>query len=72
MTIEELWDKMSRGDRVPDDTFKVMDEEEFYNCCKAFTKYHVKKALTAVHNNMQLPKEDLEFTLSSYDLNNIT
>lgn len=36
-----------------------------------FTKYHVQLALKAAHRNMQLPEEDLEFTLSSYNLNNI-
>lgn len=34
-----------------------------------FAKLHVKAALEAAHKNMQLPEEDLEFTLSSYPLN---
>jgi len=32
---------------------------------------HVEAALKAVHNNMQLPVEDLEFTLDAYPLSNI-
>lgn len=36
-----------------------------------FAKYHVELALTQAHKKMQLPEEDLEFTLNSYDLNNI-
>lgn len=35
------------------------------------TSRYVKEALTAAHKNMQLPEEDLEFTLSSYPLSNI-
>lgn len=33
-----------------------------------FANYHIMKALIAAHKNMQLPKEDLEFTLNSYSL----
>lgn len=36
-----------------------------------FAKLHVTKALTSAHINMQLPIEDLEFTLNSYPLTNI-
>lgn len=36
-----------------------------------FAKLHVTKALTSAHINMQLPLEDLEFTLNSYPLENI-
>jgi hypothetical protein len=36
-----------------------------------FAKLHVTEALTSAHINMQLPIEDLEFTLKSYHLENI-
>lgn len=36
-----------------------------------FAKLHVEEALKAVHSNMQLPKEDLEFILNAYPLTNI-
>lgn len=36
-----------------------------------FAKLHVKAALEAVHSNMQLPEEDLEFTLDAYPETNI-
>lgn len=36
-----------------------------------FAKLHVEQALEAAHINMQLPQEDLDFTLSSYPLENI-
>ncbi len=36
-----------------------------------FAKLHVTKALTSAHINMQLPIEDLDFTLNSYPLENI-
>jgi D-mannonate dehydratase len=34
-------------------------------------KLHVEAALKAAHRNMQLPEEDLEFTLNAYPLENI-
>lgn len=37
----------------------------------SFAKLHVEAALKAAHSNMQLPKEDLQFTLDSYNLNQI-
>ena len=36
-----------------------------------FAKLQVESALKAAHSNMQLPIEDLEFTLNSYPLENI-
>lgn len=36
-----------------------------------FAKLHVQAALKAAHSNSQLPEEDLDFTLSSYPLENI-
>ena len=36
-----------------------------------FAKLHVEAALKRAHMNMQLPFEDLEFTLESYPLSNI-
>jgi hypothetical protein len=36
-----------------------------------FAKLHVEAALKAAHKNMQLPPEDLEFTLNAYPLTNI-
>jgi hypothetical protein len=46
-------------------------KENFHETMIEFAKLHVKAALEAEHKNMQLPEEDLEFTLSSYDLNEI-
>lgn len=49
--------------------------EDFLNIIEAkmieFAKGHVDEALRASHKNMQLPEEDLEFTLSCYPLENI-
>lgn len=36
-----------------------------------FTKLHVEAALKSAHSNMQLPEEDLEFTMGAYPLENI-
>lgn len=36
-----------------------------------FAKLHVEIALYRAHSNMQLPPEDLGFTLQSYPLDNI-
>lgn len=36
-----------------------------------FAKFHVDLALKRAHSNMQLPSEDLEFTLQAYPLDNI-
>lgn len=36
-----------------------------------FAKPHVEAALKAAHRNFQAPKEDLEFTMNSYPLENI-
>lgn len=36
-----------------------------------YVGFHVTKALKAAHKNMQLPEEDLDYTLSSYPLTNI-
>lgn len=48
-----------------------MNYQEVYNLMIEFAKLHVTKALTSAHINMQLPIEDLEFTLNSYPLENI-
>lgn len=61
-TDEELsFDKL-HGCDATEDTLKIMVE---------FAKYHVEKALMAVHNEIQLPDEDLEFTQGAYPLENI-
>jgi hypothetical protein len=36
-----------------------------------FAKLHVEAALKKAHQQMQLPNEDLEFTLSAYPSENI-
>lgn len=36
-----------------------------------FAKLHVEAALKRAHSNMQLPEEDLEFTMGAYPLENI-
>lgn len=52
--------------------FEIYSAVEKYEQEKInFTKLHVTKALTSAHINMQLPIEDLEFTLNSYPLTNI-
>jgi len=38
---------------------------------KKVSKLHVEAALKAAHRNMQLPEEDLSFTLNAYPLENI-
>ena len=38
---------------------------------REFAKIKVKEALVAAHRNMQLPEEDLEFTLDCYPETNI-
>ena len=44
----------------------VYKEKDVIKLMKKFAKLHVKAALKKAHNNMQLPKEDLEFTLNAY------
>ena len=61
-TAEEMANGMFGKDCYPTDTTYCMIE---------FAKLHVEAALKAAHANMQLPKEDLEFTLQSYPLENI-
>jgi hypothetical protein len=48
-----------------------VDDDKVYEIMIEFAKLHVEAALKAAHANMQLPKEDLEFTLQSYPLENI-
>lgn len=45
--------------------------ETNYQLMIEFAKLHVLEALKRSHSNMQLPQEDLEYTLSSYPLTNI-
>lgn len=45
--------------------------EDIEECMIEFAKLHVELALKTSHHNMQLPEEDLEFTLNSYHLTNI-
>ncbi len=45
--------------------------DEYQQMMREFARKHVTAALKAAHKNMQLPEEDLEFTLSSYPLTNI-
>ncbi len=50
----------------------IQDQEDrFCSYFIEFAKLHVEKALTMAHSQMQLPLEDLEFTLSAYPLENI-
>lgn len=52
--------------------YSAFDEaDDIEDCLIEFAKYHVKNALKAAHRNMQLPEEDLEFTLNSYSEENI-
>lgn len=48
------------------------NDDFFYKAMVEFAKLHVSKALKAAHSNMQLPAEDLDFTMQSYPLNKIT
>lgn len=49
----------------------LVEKDSFKKAMIEFAKLHVTKALTSAHINMQLPIEDLEFTLNSYPLTNI-
>ncbi len=49
----------------------AVEKDSFKKAMIEFAKLHVTKALTSAHINMQLPIEDLEFTLNSYPLTNI-
>lgn len=51
-----------------DDMYRKESVEEIM---KEFAKLHVEAALKAVHSNMQLDPEDLEFMLDSYPLEKI-
>lgn len=51
-------------------TGKNISQEEF-SAMIQFAEFHVKAALKAAHRNMQLPEEDLDYTLDSYPLANI-
>lgn len=64
-TAEEFLKQFELGS-----TGKV-DIEDAKEAVIEFAKLHVEAALEAAHSNMQLPKEDLEFTLSSYSLDQI-
>ncbi len=48
-----------------------VDIEDAKQAIIEFARLHVETALKAAHKNMQLPQEDLEFTLNSYPLENI-
>ena len=45
--------------------------QEEYSAMVEFAEFHVTESLKAAHKNMQLPEEDLDYTLSSYPLTNI-
>ena len=47
------------------------DDDTIYEAMIAFAKLHVEAALRKAHSNMQLPDEDIDYTLSSYPLANI-
>ncbi len=49
----------------------LIDKEDFQKAMIEFAEYHVKAALRAAHSNQQLPIEDLEFTMDSYNLSKI-
>lgn len=47
--------------------FEAEYDDDFYlKAMVAFAKAHVTEALKSAHKNMQLPDEDLEFTLNAY------
>jgi hypothetical protein len=53
-----------------EDNYDMSEDEKriIIKTLKEFAKLHVQKALERVHNNMQFPIEDLEFTLEAYPL----
>ena len=69
MTAEELAkSKCPSYDRNP---IEYLTNGDLYVLMREFAQLHVDLALRRAHSNMQLPLEDLEFTLESYPLTNI-
>lgn len=69
-TAEELADLMYYSDTLGYDD--LVNSVRFASLVAIeLSKLHVKAALEAVHKNIQLPEEDLEFTFNSYPLENI-
>jgi len=67
-TAEDLLNKyrFKAGQHIGNSDYDLMAQYAI-----EFAKLHVQEALKAAHRNMQLPDEDLEFTLDSYSLENI-
>ena len=59
------------GKETYDSEYPTVSKYDALEAMIEFAKLHVTKALTSAHINMQLPIEDLEFTLNSYPLTNI-
>ena len=53
------------------DVIDNIEDEDILDAMIEFAKHHVEQALKLSHINMQLPEEDLVFTLNSYPLDNI-
>ncbi len=56
---------------APSSTGTAYERDDVKEAMVEFAKFHVRKALEKAHINMQLPEEDLEFTLESYPETNI-
>ncbi len=71
-TIKELFKKYSTLYQFEEGSPEyLIDEEDFQEAAIEFAKIHVELALKSAHRNMQLPMEDLDFTLDSYPISNI-
>ena len=49
----------------------VFTGKELKQLAIRFAQLHVQAALESAHQNMQLPEDDLEFTLDSYSLSKV-
>lgn len=61
----ELTDKRILDSSIPRDN-NIMED-----LLIEFARLHCEAQAKAIHSNMQLPREDLEFTLDAYPLENI-
>lgn len=77
MKIKRFNESINENDEIPsavDFLHNFTDnpnDDTVFLAMVGFAKLHVEKALKRSHSNMQLPSEDLEFTLQSYPLENI-
>lgn len=75
--FSEINESINTGDEIPSaveflQSFTTNpDDDTIYKAMIEFAKLHVEAALKAAHSNMQLPEEDLEFTLDSYPVDKI-